>query len=570
MEKSNLIINYLPSHIQESDLAEMFEPFGPYHSVKIVRDKNTGMSMGFGFVNYEENTSAEAAVKELNGLELPQHAGTWRGPGPRPMKKIKVSIARPAWKANIHSNLYVANIPTDYDASKIKALFGPVYGPQIEHLRMLRDNSGGKLSPEQSIEEDTGSNNKGKFRGIAVIRFDTEENAAAAMEKFNGTAVPDMPASHLPLHIKPWRPEFRADRVPQRAPVYTKRNSRGSQRSVQSEATNSRVERSSTGRSSARRESRGSGDHNGFAESSSNTSVQNSPVSNSDNSLERTKRSWKGWAGAYECSGVPPDRRGVLYEGPSSSRDATVGHLSGRTLGAASYRSSAEPQQIAAARGPPSCPAPPSSRVNGPPSAVYPAPLSHRSMTSQHCQHCHSSSHPGEPHVNDSAVYGHACSHQAASAVRGYGVSNGSVGPTPLPGGGDAVYQTPIKQKARTASETPGRNAFSPITPMMISPQIEQIAKTMFYNQAGIVGSSVQVGPDRSWGCASFSSLADAQQAIRSLYGTQFGDGVSLLVEFFPHSNQLATPADVHGDHPFAAPRASHHNRLGQQLEVKS
>ncbi|KAF4747429.1 hypothetical protein FOZ63_003800, partial [Perkinsus olseni] len=69
-----------------------------------------------------------------------------------------------------------------------------------------------------------------------------------------------------------------------------------------------------------------------------------------------------------------------------------------------------------------------------------------------------------------------------------------------------------------TASETPGRNAFSPITPMMISPQIEQITKTMFYNQAGIVGSSVQVGPDRSWGCASFSSLADAQQAIRSLY----------------------------------------------------
>lgn len=42
---------------------------------------------------------------------------------------------------------YVANIPIEYDAQKIKAMFGPVFGPHVEHLRMLRDNSNGKYSP---------------------------------------------------------------------------------------------------------------------------------------------------------------------------------------------------------------------------------------------------------------------------------------------------------------------------------------------------------------------------------------------------------------------------------------
>lgn len=71
----------------------------------------------------------------------------------------------------------------------------------------------------------------------------------------------------------------------------------------------------------------------------------------------------------------------------------------------------------------------------------------------------------------------------------------------------------------------------------MISPQMEQITKAILYDQAGelcwggalekptssgIVGSSVQVGPDRSWGCASFSSLAAAEQAIHSLHGGDF------------------------------------------------
>jgi ELAV like protein 2/3/4 len=93
MDKSNLIVNYLPSSFTEDDLLRIFQPFGPIESIKIVRDKVSGISMGFGFVNFHTNLSASAASLKLTGHKLAEG------------KRMNVSVARPAWKANIHSNL---------------------------------------------------------------------------------------------------------------------------------------------------------------------------------------------------------------------------------------------------------------------------------------------------------------------------------------------------------------------------------------------------------------------------------------------------------------------------------
>ncbi|KAF4677705.1 hypothetical protein FOL47_010926 [Perkinsus chesapeaki] len=552
MEKSNLIVNYLPSHIQEGDLAEMFEPFGAYQSVKIVRDKNTGMSMGFGFVNFEENASAEAAVKELNGLELPQHPGSWRGPGSKPMKKIKVSIARPAWKANIHSNLYVANIPPEYDAEQIRALFGPVYGPQIEHLRMLRDNSGGKVPPELNDEEDTGSNNRGKFRGIAVIRqadfsrqgvsessrrrFDTEENATAAMEKFNGTCVPDMPESHPALQIKPWRPEFRADRVPQgKAVGYSKQNSRGSSSSDQ---TNRSGE--AHGRSRRSTASRSSGTSAALAAALGAGAAATQEAANKSGKASSNNRKWvKGvpklpidsgameespWAAALDPSdrSCRPSARS-RFSGRSSSKRATASHDEGLQRATIDGISILRPSQLPIAPASDEAAAPGRGAVNE--STASPS-TSHCSLPCRDCQYHHSycGAAQAPPVVNSVVLPGH--------------YPNGAAG--------TSAYCTPIKQASRAAFETPGRDAPSVIAPITISPQLEHGMKTLFYDQPGIVSSSVQIGPDRSWGCASFSSLGDAEHAVRSLYGAQVADGMKLCVELFPYSSQFDNTASVH------------------------
>ncbi|EEQ97925.1 hypothetical protein Pmar_PMAR025549 [Perkinsus marinus ATCC 50983] len=180
-----LFIFHLPPDCDDATLRMLFEQYGQIDSVKIVRDKSTGISMGFGFVNFDTNEAAEAAVNALNTTVLPEG------------KRMKVSVARPAWKANIHSNLYVSGIPLSYTEKDIEDLFGPEYKSHIEAMRLLYDQT------EQQ-----------NFRGIAVVRFDTEESAYNAMKAFSNCQLTD-PVSKITssLQLKPWRPEFRADRV---------------------------------------------------------------------------------------------------------------------------------------------------------------------------------------------------------------------------------------------------------------------------------------------------------------------------------------------------------------------
>ena len=188
MDKSNLIVNYLQSNVTEEDLNVLFCAYGPIQSLKIVRDKATGISMGFGFVNFDTNESANRAADSLNGLEL-------NG------KRIKVSVARPAWKANIHSNLYIANLPSGSTEGEVLGLVGPELACHIEHVRMLKNSA-----PEAS--------NGNEFKGVAVARFDTEENACMALEILCGMTV-ESPLSgiRMQIHAKPWRPEFRPERA---------------------------------------------------------------------------------------------------------------------------------------------------------------------------------------------------------------------------------------------------------------------------------------------------------------------------------------------------------------------
>ncbi|KAM7074523.1 ELAV-like protein 3 isoform 7-T9 [Ciconia maguari] len=68
--KTNLIVNYLPQSMSQEELRSLFGSLGDIESCKLVRDKVTGQSLGYGFVNYVEAGDADKAISTLNGLKL--------------------------------------------------------------------------------------------------------------------------------------------------------------------------------------------------------------------------------------------------------------------------------------------------------------------------------------------------------------------------------------------------------------------------------------------------------------------------------------------------------------------
>ena len=65
-----MYISNLGFHTSDDDLRKLFEPFGQVSSAKVITDRETGRSRGFGFVEMGSNTEAEQAMSKLNGKEI--------------------------------------------------------------------------------------------------------------------------------------------------------------------------------------------------------------------------------------------------------------------------------------------------------------------------------------------------------------------------------------------------------------------------------------------------------------------------------------------------------------------
>ncbi len=66
----NIYVGNLPREAKEGDLREAFEAFGEVSSVKIITDRFTGESRGFGFVEMSNSSEAQAAISGLDGKDL--------------------------------------------------------------------------------------------------------------------------------------------------------------------------------------------------------------------------------------------------------------------------------------------------------------------------------------------------------------------------------------------------------------------------------------------------------------------------------------------------------------------
>jgi len=66
----NIYVGNLSSNATDETIREAFEAFGQVTSARVIKDKYSGQSRGFGFVEMLEQAQAQVAIKSLNGKEL--------------------------------------------------------------------------------------------------------------------------------------------------------------------------------------------------------------------------------------------------------------------------------------------------------------------------------------------------------------------------------------------------------------------------------------------------------------------------------------------------------------------
>lgn len=78
----NIYVSNLGFNVQDEDLKGLFTEHGTVSSAKVIMDKFTNQSRGFGFVEMADDTAGQKAIRELNGVMVDG-------------RSIKVSEARP-------------------------------------------------------------------------------------------------------------------------------------------------------------------------------------------------------------------------------------------------------------------------------------------------------------------------------------------------------------------------------------------------------------------------------------------------------------------------------------------
>lgn len=66
----NIFVSNLNFKMTEDQLREEFEKYGDVSSAKIIKDRDSGRSKGFGFVEMPDTADANEAIKELNGADI--------------------------------------------------------------------------------------------------------------------------------------------------------------------------------------------------------------------------------------------------------------------------------------------------------------------------------------------------------------------------------------------------------------------------------------------------------------------------------------------------------------------
>ena len=88
-----IYVGNLSFEVTEQDLEQAFESYGHVESVQIIKDRSSGESRGFGFVEMPNKDEAESAITGLNGKELKERTLSVNEARPRSQRRR----GRPRW-----------------------------------------------------------------------------------------------------------------------------------------------------------------------------------------------------------------------------------------------------------------------------------------------------------------------------------------------------------------------------------------------------------------------------------------------------------------------------------------
>jgi len=165
--RCNLIVNYLPQSLKEQDFNLLFSKVGQLKTCKLMFDRQTGYSFGYGFVEYVNEEDALKAIDTFNGYQI-EH------------KRLKVALARPNSEETKNTNLYIRNIPVTFDEQLLHDLFSQ-YG-EVVQVRLLRDQ------------------NTAFSRRIGFVIMSTKQMAQIAIQHLDNT-IPTNGGSE-PIYVK--------------------------------------------------------------------------------------------------------------------------------------------------------------------------------------------------------------------------------------------------------------------------------------------------------------------------------------------------------------------------------
>jgi cold-inducible RNA-binding protein len=90
----NIFVGNLAFGTTDHDLRQLFEPYGVVDTIRVITDRDTGRSKGFGFVEMADSAAATAAIQGLQGQELDSRTLTVNEAKPREPRRAS---SGPRW-----------------------------------------------------------------------------------------------------------------------------------------------------------------------------------------------------------------------------------------------------------------------------------------------------------------------------------------------------------------------------------------------------------------------------------------------------------------------------------------